>query len=408
MTLFDLKELIIISNFYPFYIGEDWMYKELKESAKYFDKIILYPLEKKGDKARWVPENCEVRDVLTLKKFKGNKLDWKLHFNILFTELFNSGKAWYIIKNLRSFLRVSFHCQVRAEIIQQELPVKKENSYFYSVWMGDGATILSILKKRNVIDNFVFRLHGYDLYDERREGLYMPFRYFNFKHADRVFVLSEFGKEYILKKKLFNSKIITNYSGLYDNGFGPFDDNEPFVIVSCSTMFKFKRVNMIAKVLNELTFRCEWHHFGDGEEFKEINQFVKGMRDNISVTLHGRVDNNVVIDFYKKNKVNLFIHLSETEGLGMAAVEAQSFGIPAISIDTGGVKEVVNEKTGILLERDSTVLDVAESIICFKDSWKNNFAFRVGVRQQFLQKFEADKNYAFFFNKIIEIKTVGN
>ncbi len=118
-----VKELIIISNHYPYYIGEDWMHKELKEGSTYFDKIILYPLEKKGYDLRWVPENCEVRDTLCSKKFANNKVDLVFCLKIMFTELFRSGKFFYILTHFKSLLRDLHYCKIRSELLMNEVRV---------------------------------------------------------------------------------------------------------------------------------------------------------------------------------------------------------------------------------------------------------------------------------------------
>jgi len=125
-----------------------------------------------------------------------------------------------------------------------------------------------------------------------------------------------------------------------------------------------------------------------------------GLPDSVEVQLPGRLSNPEVIKYYQENHVNLFIHLSETEGLGMAAVEAQSFGVPGLSLDVGGVKEVVNDQSGMLLPLETSVEDLAKKVTEFKSSQMNSEAFRKQVREYFLEKFEATKNYRFFYEQI--------
>lgn len=400
-----MRELIVISNHYPFYIGEDWMYKELKEASKYFDKIYLFPLVKKDSQVRWIPENCELLESFIDIRTQSFKFNYTLNFKTITHELLKSSKRIFILRNIKLLLHTSFLSQIKSEILIKELTrLKCQNPYFYSVWMGEGSLALSFLKQKKLIDNFVFRLHGYDLFDERRPGNYMPFRNFNFKHADKIFVLSETGKNYLLKKNLYPEKIITNYSGLYDHGFGPFDPDGIFTIVSCSSMFNFKRVKMIAEIIQELNFQCIWHHFGDGKEYEEVKRITSNYSKEIKVYLHGRISNAEIINFYQTNHVNLFIHLSTTEGLGMAIVEAQSFGIPALAINAGGVNEVVNEQTGILLPLDSNQKEILKAIENFKQSNLNSIEYRKKVKMHFNLKFNAYKNYHFFFNEIIKLK----
>ena len=66
----------------------------------------------------------------------------------------------------------------------------------------------------------------------------------------------------------------------------------------------------------------------------------------------GHYPNEELLRYYGSNHVDLFINTSSTEGVPVSIMEAQSFGIPVIATDTGGVKEVVTEGTGSLLPVD--------------------------------------------------------
>ena len=61
----------------------------------------------------------------------------------------------------------------------------------------------------------------------------------------------------------------------------------------------------------------------------------------------------------RMHKILLFIHTSETEGLGMSIIEAQGFGIPAVVLGVGGVVDIVNEQTGIVLSPNATNQEIA-------------------------------------------------
>ncbi|MEX1002110.1 MAG: glycosyltransferase [Crocinitomicaceae bacterium] len=398
------KSLVVVTAAYPYDTGEEFMDKEIAEATKYFDKILIYPLENSNNLARKIPAGVEVRNCLCNKKFPTIRKKWTEMVSILLLELIKSGRFSFVLKNTKSLLRALYQCSQMAHLLSTDLKKSELGQiHFYSVWMNLGATTLAILKKRNQISNLVFRLHGYDLFDERREGNYMPFRVFNFKWANRVFVLSKAGATYIKAKKLYEYKIETNYSGLYNQGLGPFDPNAEFTVISCSNLHKFKRVHLILEALQRIDFNCTWYHVGDGEQLSALKTQMNGLPKNVKVKFLGRIPNQELLTIYQQKQFNLFVHLSQTEGLGMAAVEAQSFGIPALSVDVGGVSEVVNDQTGILLNADANADDVAKEIKKFRVSDKNTSDFRSKVRECFLKKFEAEENYKNFFDRIITI-----
>ena len=398
-----MKNLLVITQSYPFGVGEDWMDKELAIASTIYEEITILPITKHNETLRETPKNVFVNEtLLNLPKAFSNSLLIKnlgLTFKLLTEELFFSKKPIYIVKNLRWFL--SLHkkslaiSSVLSDLIREHL---KEDVTLYNVWLDEGALAMAHLKSKRTINNFVIRLHGYDLFDERREGNYMPFRYYCFKRAAKVYSLSEAGLTYLNKKGFSGNKYSFNYSGLFDHGMGVFNNSEKFSIVSCSSMFPFKRVSLIAEVLCSLEIPFSWTHFGDGEEFALVQERIKTSKE--SIQLKGRVPNKDILEFYSKNHVNLFLHLSTTEGLGMAAVEAMSFGIPLMAVDTGGVKEVVNEKTGELLPITADKKYITKAILSFKESNKNTEKFRKQVRKHFLENFEASKNYKQFFNEL--------
>jgi len=52
----------------------------------------------------------------------------------------------------------------------------------------------------------------------------------------------------------------------------------------------------------------------------------------------------------------LFINTSSSEGIPVSMMEAQSFGIPILAMDVGGVREIVGPQTGRLLQQDDPPL----------------------------------------------------
>ena len=79
--------------------------------------------------------------------------------------------------------------------------------------MNDSALLLAIAKSKGLISKFIFRLHGYDLYDEYRPDNYIPFRDFIFKNTSKAFTVSEYGFNYYRAPK--NEYIQISYYGFY-------------------------------------------------------------------------------------------------------------------------------------------------------------------------------------------------
>lgn len=399
------KSIYIISATYPFGKGEEFVRKELIELSKHYDEIFLFPLKGSGEQ-RSIPQNVKLNlSLLKTSRFVPKKnffLQAYLLFRISLLEVIKSDKRIYFLSHFRTHANSILQAKILSEVFIKEIKKLDSTTIFYSVWMDDGALLLSILHFEKKVKKITFRLHGYDLFDERRPGNYMPFRCFNFKQAFKIFILSKAGYDYLKTKNLYSKKLLVNYSGLYDYGINTLTASAKFTIVSCSNVIQIKRIDKIIESLMLLDFPVKWVHFGDGEKMGEIKKMASLLPTTIEYELKGYVKNESIIAYYQKESVNLFLHLSDTEGLGMAIVEAQSFGIPAIATNVGGVKEVVHNQTGVLISATDSPESVAQEIKRFKTSDMNTIDFRDNVKMQWKGKFDAEKNYKYFYEKLME------
>ncbi|MCA1021062.1 glycosyltransferase family 4 protein [Halobacillus litoralis] len=86
---------------------------------------------------------------------------------------------------------------------------------------------------------------------------------------------------------------------------------------------------------------------GEGRELKNAIRFCyeKNIEDNVSFL--GNVPNEEIQYLYKR--CDIFILPSYNEGLPNVVVEAMAASKPVIATNVGGIPEVVNEKTGVLV-----------------------------------------------------------
>ena len=401
-----MNSIIIISEEFPYGGGEVFLEKELNHFCRKFDAIYLFPLNKKGAEQRKTPENCSVHlDLCELNQ--GAKLsnfqNLSSFIRALWIELVVGKKISCFKKKFKYNLSVLkngiYLCNTLYEFM---LKHKLQSLQCYSVWNNKGALLFSLLKAQKKIPSFTFRFHGYDLFDERHDDLYIPFRFLNLYHSKEVHLLSKAGLNYIAgKEPRFMNKYKLSYFGVYDKGINPLNKDAVFTLVSCSNVISLKRVELIVESLKHITFPLRWVHFGTGENYEKVSHSVVGLNLTTQVELKGQTPNEVVIDFYKNTSVSLFIHLSETEGLGVALIEAISFGIPVMGCDTGGVPEIVNDQTGILLPVEVTPEEVADKIATFRDSELNSVEFRKGIRNFWRANFDAEKLYDEFVQTML-------
>lgn len=113
--------------------------------------------------------------------------------------------------------------------------------------------------------------------------------------------------------------------------------NQTFLIDVAAELFKQK-------------IDFELHLLGDGSNFRQLNAKIKelGLKEN--VFLHGNVAN--VEEFYWK--ASIYVHSATYEPLGLVLIEAMAAGLPVVTLDGKGNRDLMVEgKNGFLLKENS-------------------------------------------------------
>lgn len=400
------RSLFFFTAEFPFGKGESFIENELPVLSACFEKIIIIPLSTRKKEQRDLKENCAVIDIVGERNdIASVNIFFRNFFFILsalWIEFLNTSSRFYFIRNIRHFNSLLIRALYDADKLEQKCPFLKED-VFYSFWMNDWALTLAVMKRKEKINNFVFRCGGFDIYDERHPGNYLPFRYFIYKYSSGIYPNSKMGESYIKSKNMFAEKVSVQYWGTTDHGINRFDKGKRFKLVSCSNLIGLKRVHLIVGILEKIGFELDWVHFGDGELKESMKKLAMNLPQNINWVFKGAVSNEEIIQYYKNEPVNLFITTSETEGLPVSIQEAISFGIPVLATNVGGISEVVNERTGLLIDKDFDVEKIAALVTEFSSSEMNSIEFRTGVRNFWIENFEAGKNYTYFYRKLTEL-----
>lgn len=383
------------------------MEQELEVLAKRFDKIVVVPLTDEGtDTCRELPPNAALDRLFLDCTYRVNKKYLLRHLplvlGILWLEL-RKTRNTYIFKDIKILvetLLIMLELGDRFAARHLTKPAVVRNARFHAAWMYDNALTLALLKARGKINHFQFRVHGYDLYEARRKGNYLPFRHFNMKHVTKVITISKLGFNYLRARGIPASKLRTCYLGVNDHGIGPFDENAPFTLVSVSNLIPLKRIHRILETLATLDFPVRFIQFGKGPLHEELETLAANLPAHIRCEFMGEIQNAALMDWYKQHTVHGHLLVSETEGLPMAPVEAMSFGIPVIVTDVGGVSELVNAQNGVLLPADFTNAQLAQAIKKLRSELATA-EFRGQVRNWFLEHFNAATNYQRFADELL-------
>lgn len=398
------KTLFLFTGGFPYGNKmEPFLETEIIYLAEKFRYIYIFPRTK--DKSqRIIPENVEINDefsTLNLSKFTKLTCLFKniiLVFKMICMEI--KDKSFIkVVKN-----RKTIFDYLATQIYISEAFKKRDfnDVIVYDYWFYNFTLALSLIKRKKPNLKFISRGHGFDIYDERNGEYGVPFRAWKIKYIDELSIISKFGQTYTKMKVAprYRDKVTLNYLGVKKSVVSNFDNqtNEIKLIVSCSNILGFKNVHRIPNILKLCNSKIKWIHFGSGSFEKCVIENAKNLGDNISFELMGQVDNSSVLDFYKKNKVDLFITLSESEGLPVSMMEAIGFGIPILAHPVGGIPEIViNGLTGMLLPISLNDEEIAKEIelqLRFDFNQKEIINF-------FDNNFNADNNYPKFISETL-------
>ena len=341
----------------------------------------------------------------------------------LVRECFRKG-AWRSLSKLRVLL--SYWLIMRASLANREVMehiiARADQGYlFYFYWGDKSVLILPFLKsfmaaQGRRVPLAVMRLHGSDAIEEAK-GI-LPFREQIYGAVDYAVPVSGMIESYIKCRYAVQPRNICTFRlGSPEGGRTLSWERGPageLHIASCSNVVPLKRVEYIADAVALLAERLHneggigdvkslcWTHIGDGPQRVALEQHIKsriaaaGFPANLCrVEFKGAMPHREVLEYYRKNHIDLFIHASRSEGGPVVIMEAASFAIPVISTKVGAVDEMIPQEWIIPVEATPDVLvDKVVEYLLLQDG--KRLALKEQNRRVWEERWNAERNYAAF------------
>lgn len=109
-----------------------------------------------------------------------------------------------------------------------------------------------------------------------------------------------------------------------------------------------------------LDFKCLI--IGDGPERNNLSRLAERLMLGKIVILAGALPHHRVLQMYRAGAISLLVHPSvetpggEREGVPVAVMEAMACGVPVVVTDTGGIGDLVDEESGLIVPPEEPVL----------------------------------------------------
>lgn len=405
-----MKDIILITNSFPFLPGEQFLETEV---LFYKDNNLSIMPITDNIKKREINNSIKIDTYLIENKIC-NLRKVKLLINSLFSSLFYKelliNKA-YIKDRIKSFIYSIIQYNNYLELFEKyfkNTDRNLENTIIYTYWNNEITYALQTLKSIYKF-KLISRIHGYDIYQERHISNYIPLKINFTKNIDKIFTITTSANEYLIKNYGFNKELIelSRLGVINQNITTKASKKDSFNIVSCSFLEKVKRIDKIIDSIaliaeNEKNIKYKWTHIGNGKLSENIEKKAYQKLNhlsNVEYKLMGNLTNYKVFKYYQYNEIDVFINVSESEGVPVSIMEAMSCKIPIIAPNIGGIKDMINDnKNGFLLNKNPDIQEISEAL-------KNVSFFKKNITREssyniFLEKYDAKKNYNDFLETI--------
>ena len=403
------SNIVLITTAFPSssVTEEVFVTPELEALAREFDRVIIVPLMSRGaiidiDIPGVTVDYGIARHIFT--RFKPSKLPYLL-------APYTLGKIGRIIKESDSagqFVSKCFFCMNVASLrglfkkLAKRHGLLPEDTVYYTFWFDHATTALAEMS-RDFPLTFVSRAHGYDVYDLAYGRNRVRFlRDFTLSRITSLYPVARKGMEYLDRlypghRDKMNVRLLGSVkpdksfiTRCHDAG------DDTVTILSVARVSPEKRVLLNLDFVKSLALmypdkRIEWIHVGDGPLMNELRDRCSADRlpANLKIDLKGSLPNAEIHDIYKENTIDWTLLLSESEGTPITICESFSYGVPVIATRVGGVPDMIDAGSGVLVDADMPVSEMAEAICPYISSHDSYLKLKAGAFSRWLDNYDS-------------------
>jgi colanic acid/amylovoran biosynthesis glycosyltransferase len=417
------ETVFLLTKKFPFGHQETYLFNELPYLTAAFNKVIIIPY----DEFEYQPEHNRIKEEGNLEVLRINKIHNPLNLfqkisreiavlQIMLFEFFKGREAANHFKYRKRNLSQLRHSYNNAISLKNYISKNAlSNIILYNYWLHGGIVISGMLNKL-VKHSYpvVSRAHAYDVYHKdwytlypSSQYLFLGFETWKMVHTDKIYPISThaFNHFNTLFPQLKEKFEVARLGVLEQDKLKEDIPTDSLIIVSCSNIDDNKRIYRIPEILSLLNKKAQWFHFGKGkaQDIEKVEKEISKYNLKDSCKLMGFMPNAEVINFYRTHRIDLFLNLSQIEGIPVALMEAASFGIPMLATKTVGNPEIVNEENGFLTDINFDAKSIADTLNVYFENEKAMVKKREASYQTFLEKYNASVNYPEFINNIKRI-----
>lgn len=296
-------------------------------------------------------------------------------------------------------------CQGLRNLVREISPVKDilcffELRHFFKSTKPDivhvhssKAGVVGRLAARSLSIPVVFTAHGWAFTEgvsAKRQIVYRWIETQLSKMSNKIITVSDYDKQLAITQGVASENtLITIHNGVPEMQTVEVHrtGTDTVKIIMVARFEKPKNQSAVIKALAEINAH-NWHLelVGDGPELSKCVSLAEQLNIAEKVTFSGACSNVAE----RLTASDIFVLISDWEGLPLTILEAMRSGLPVIASDVGGVAESINDtKTGILIPRDYQVA-LCNAFTVLLASHDQRSSMGVEARVKFEQEFTFD------------------
>jgi colanic acid/amylovoran biosynthesis glycosyltransferase len=321
-----------------------------------------------------------------------------------------------ILSNRNTVFPKKFSTKLRLTILNS-LGFKAKNNLYYNKELADfliknnvkiilaeyldySTTIIDLAKKLGI--KLYAHAHGFDVSARLKEKFWRR-EYLKFNETNGVITVSKYSKDKLVKIGIKKELIHVIPCGIkIPSKFTKTSNGKQIKCISVGRMVSKKAPILLLKSFKKASSQNDLltlDFVGSGVLYKEALQFIRDNNLADKVTLHGRIENDEVINMMKD--ADIFLQHSITdpvsgdqEGLPVAILEAMVHCLPVISTLHAGIPEaVIHNQSGLLVkEKDTSAMAKAILMLANNKNLRTNMgiAGRKIIEQKFTWQIEKE------------------
>ena len=370
--------LVSHDPYYPLVGGGCLRFNKLaKHLAKKDDVYVIAPSEKTRD------DNVKIYP-----------------FNLFNFSRFDKNKA--IKYALFSFLLIPMIIMNRKKYRINVIVAHNADAGFSAVVAGKILGIKSIVDTTDILSEYM----------ETYKNIYKFFRWFvikfeliTYKHADKVIVVSNAMKKYLIEKGVKQERIEVIYDGAETEKLRVNTIPKKPIIIHHGGIDPYNNVQFIPKAMLHVVKKkpdINIYILGDGLCLDEVKEITEKNKLNKNFTFTGWIDYNNILPYLRKTSIGI-ISRSNTRAnhlvLTLKLLEYWASGNAVVAPRLEAIEEVVTEGKNALLYEPENEIDLAKKILKLIENDKLRTKLIKEGKKILANKFDWDN----LINKLVEI-----